>query len=261
MAKISMQTAEEFLSVPRLQPYVAAMGVAGEDAVLALYQWAVELEGAFHATLCVVEISSRNAIDRELRSWNSLPNSSGDTFTEEWTELGNTREALKTLLGPSIGTARHHAQREIERKSPRNGQREPTHDDIVAQLTFGNLSSLFCAPGHAEESEERENLRQTLWDECLKNVFPDRGQPVERRICSDFNGRQRIGRSLEALRRLRNRVAHHDCLLEVDIKKSVDSINSVLAKLDPELPRFAMEKSQLRRLRREDPRRLNSVEP
>lgn len=74
-------------------------------------------------------------------------------------------------------------------------------------------------------------------------------------LLGDDAGRIAIGKQLETLRRLRNRVAHHDNLLEVDVRHRMNGMLSVLATIDDEYPSLAASKSTLRRLAREDPRR------
>lgn len=247
MPPFSFQVAREFISAPRLEPYLQEVGYENEELALELYHWSTELEGAFHATLSFVEITLRNAIDRELKRWNSEVSSS------EWTRHGVTRSQVREIAGKAIKLARDYAQKELDRKSE-NQNITPHHDQIIAQLTFGNLTFFFKDPGKTA-SKERENIRDEIWEKSLKNAFPDLNRAAGSRICEIEDGRQKLGRSLEHLRRLRNRVAHHDNLLKVKIRDEINVINSVLSKMHPDLPGFAMYKSQLRRLRREDPRR------
>lgn len=244
MANLDIQAARTLFSAPRLKPYLNQ--VDDEDLALELYQWGTELEGAFHATLSFLEIALRNAIDRQLQEWNN------QQFSEPWTSHGNTREEISIIAGKSFRAARTYAQKELERKHGTNIN--PTHDDILAQFTFGNLSYFFKEPGRAC-STEREETRKKMWDECLRYAFPDLGKIPEQRICNAEDGLLRIGRSLEYIRVLRNKVAHHDNLLRLDVRDQIHGINSVLSKLHPALPGFAMARSQLRRLRKEDPRR------
>lgn len=250
MSRLSLQDAKKFISEPRIKVYAEAIG--SEEKTLELYQWAVELEGAFHATLSFAEIALRNSIDQQLQIWNS------QHFAEDWTTKDNTREEIKKILGKSVGTARSHAAKELKFKNS-GADIQPTHDDILAQLTFGNLSYIFIDPLGVDDPS-RKSYRDVLWNECLKHAFPDTGKPVGKRICELDDGRLKVGRALEHLRQLRNRIAHHDNLLNVDVRREIHNINSILSKLHPDLPGFAMYKSQLRRLRQEDPRRAGNNE-
>ena len=244
MIRFPLQTAQLFFSAPRLQAYLDE--AQDYDQALDLYMWGSEVAGAFHATLSFLEIALRNAVDHQLKEWN------GKESSQVWTTRGDTRDELRAVAGKAIGAARKHAKKELERKG-QSPDVQPTHDQILAQFTFGNLSYLFIDPGYQDGGSKKAD-RDTLWDEALKLAFPDEGQPIGKRVCNYQNGRMRIGRQLEHLRQLRNRVAHHDNLLHVDIRKEIHTINSVLSKMNTELPAVAMSKSQLRRLRREDPR-------
>lgn len=56
------------LSAPRLKPYVAAAGSVSQ--AMRLYRWNLELSGAIHEALGVVEVTMRNSIDMQLQIWN-----------------------------------------------------------------------------------------------------------------------------------------------------------------------------------------------
>ncbi|ODT25959.1 hypothetical protein [Microbacterium sp. SCN 69-37] len=58
------------LHVSRFGTYATATGGDIERA-LRLYLWNVQLSSAFHASLGLLEVLLRNAIDRELREWNA----------------------------------------------------------------------------------------------------------------------------------------------------------------------------------------------
>jgi hypothetical protein len=62
---------------------------------------------------------------------------------------------------------------------------------VVAELTFGFWTSLLAS-----------RFQQSLWNPCLHNAFPNyRGLP------------RNVHRRMEAIQRLRNRVAHHERIL------------------------------------------------
>jgi hypothetical protein len=58
------------LSAPRLTPYLSASGGNVKDA-LRLYQWNVEISGAFSECLHQFEVVLLNAIDEQLCAWNA----------------------------------------------------------------------------------------------------------------------------------------------------------------------------------------------
>lgn len=61
-------TVAAHLSAPRLEPYLAAAGSI--SGALRMYRWNLELSGAIHESLGVVEVVMRNSIDAQLRMWN-----------------------------------------------------------------------------------------------------------------------------------------------------------------------------------------------
>jgi len=119
-----------------------------------------------------------------------------------------------------------------------------THDDVVAQLMFGAWVKLI-RPLSAAASSQRHRL---LWEEAVSSAFPNADTTDAGRIL--------IGGQLETLRRLRNRVAHHDNLLGVEANRRFNGMLSLLTKIDRSYPDLAAARSQLRRLHRQDPRHL-----
>lgn len=235
----SQAALERLLSSARLKPYIAATG--GEVQLAAdLYLWATQLAGALHALISFVEIAIRNAIDTELAAWNTVAGGS-----PEWSRSGATAEPLYSLLRRPLSEARKRADQQASERGPahhRHGQ-PATHDDVVAQLMFGSWVRL-VRPVSTAESPARQRL---LWEAAVHRAFPNAPQ--------DDSSRVAVGDQLEMLRRLRNRIAHHDNLLAVDVRHRLNGMLALLAKIDDRYPALAAARSTLRRLIREDPRR------
>ncbi len=230
---------ERLVSPARLATYIDA---ADGDRCRAvdLYLWAAQLAGALHGQIAFVEIAVRNAINIELSAWSVK---SGGV--PEWSSAGVTVDPLYSLLRRQLVDARNRAAQEMaERPSshPRCGT-PPSHDDVVAQLMFGSWVKL-VRPVSRSESPVRQ---QQLWRSAISTAFPGTD--------ADDASRERIGSQLEMLRRLRNRVAHHDNLLQVDVRHRFNGMLSLLAKLDPTFPALAAARSSLRQLTKDDPRR------
>ena len=117
----------------------------------------------------------------------------------------------------------------------------------MAQLMFGAWVKLI-RPISASESGAPQ---RALWAGVLSQAFPHADQTDA--------GRLAIGAQLETMRQLRNRVAHHDNLLGVDVRHRQNGVLSLLSKVDPVLPNLAVARSPLRRLIRDDPRRTWSL--
>lgn len=228
----------DLLGTARLATYLASAG-GDSDRARELYLWATDLAGALHSQLSFVELAVRNSINTQLRAWNTTQG-----YPADWTDAGAAAPELYALLRKQISDARDRAGREAsERNSqhPRHGQ-GITHDDVVAQLMFGAWVKLVRPISRSESSARQKRL----WTDVLSSAFPN--------APSTEQGRQEIGRQLETVRRLRNRVAHHDNLLEVNVTHRVNGALSLLAKIDPAFPPLASARNSLRRLAREDPR-------
>ena len=241
MSSQELQLLMGLLGEARAEPYMAAAN-GDPDRARELYLWATELAGSLHAQISFVEIAVRNAMDAQLSLWNSTQ---GEEYGCDWALDRGAASPLYEILSKELRTAQSWAQKEPERR-PRDHPRYGagvTHDDVVAQLMFGAWVKLI-RPASSSESSDRQCR---LWDEALHLSFPYADSTNEYRL--------RIGHQLEVVRKLRNRVAHHDNLLAVEVNRRLNGMLSLLAKIDPSYPEIAMARSQLRRLAKEDPRR------
>ncbi|MBB4660825.1 hypothetical protein [Conexibacter arvalis] len=85
-----------------------------------------------------------------------------------------------------------------------------TRGRVVAGLSFGFWASLF---GRRYEQ---------LWRTRLHHAFPHASE-----------GRDGVGRRMRALQAVRNRVAHHDSLLEVDVTAAARMMSTLAGWIDP----------------------------
>lgn len=224
----------------RLAPYLGA--VAGDLAKATdLYLWASELAGALHSTIAHVEIGVRNAISRKLSSWNSAQ---GVPYGPDWALQGMTAPLLYGVIGEkAITFARSRANEEASRRSAKHPRhRAPvTNDDVIAQLMFGSWVKIVAPISGAADRQKQ------LWADGLDQAFPG--------AAAGDAGRKRLGSQLERVRRLRNRVAHHDNLLDVQVDHRLNDVLAILRAVDPALPALAMARSRIRTVLHADPRR------
>ena len=238
------QRAIETLAGPvRLAPYlVAAQGDIAKASDL--YLWAGHLSGALHSTISFVEIAVRNAIDAQLAQWNDAQ---PGQYGRDWALQDCTEPFLYDLIGPKrLKFARESAQKKSGRR-PRNHPRRGapvTNDDVVAQLMFGAWVNLIAPVGPGGANSSRQ---ERLWNEAMHAAFPGAD--------SQEQGRVKLGRQLERIRRLRNRVAHHDNLLSVQVNHRLNDMLAILQVVDERFPDLAMARSQVRAVLGEDPRR------
>lgn len=231
---------DALLSAPRAAKYYAAAD-HDQDRALDLYLWSTELSGALHAQLSFVELAVRNAMDTQLAVWNAAqPGGSS-----EWATENAAQGILYTLMKTELKVARKNAHKDGSlrpKDHPRHGA-PVNHDDVIAQLMFGAWVKLL----RPFDMNASDALQHQLWIQSLHHAFPG--------ATPDVDGRRRLGNDLNALRFLRNRVAHHDNVLSVNINARLRQMLSVMSRIDPTFPAIAMARSSVRRLLRDDPRR------
>ncbi len=176
------------LSPERMAPFRKATG--SQAAALELYIWNLRLSAAFSETIAIAEVVLRNAMHRELTA----------TYGQTWycrSELFDDR----TLDGFAA------AWRQLNNQSG-NKKPKPLKDippgKFVAEVTFGTWLSLLDAGSWrgAEPFREKVNYENTLWRKALHRAFPN----------SDRN-RKTVYRTARIVRAVRNRVAHHEPLI------------------------------------------------
>lgn len=235
---------EALLGSARLELYLDKADGNVERAA-DLYRWATELSGVLHGQLSYVEIAVRNALDRQLQEWNEVRG-----FGRDWTAEDQTADPLYELMGRELRAARKHAAlaaAEREADHHRHGA-AVNHDDILTQLTFGKWVHLIYNPRGEHAS------RVTLWAEATHRAF-ERSAHADAYTLDSERARLLIGRQLHDLRRLRNRVAHHENLLSVNVKGRLDLILSMLARIDPNYLGYVARQNPIRTIIKQDPRR------
>jgi hypothetical protein len=130
-------------------------------------------------------------------------------------------EALTALAGPGsdwldapasvplnpgttqrIAVARAHASR---------GGRVPTHGHVIAEISFGFWPYLFAA-----------NYNRTLWAPALKDAFAG-------------SSRASLHDGLSGVGHLRNRIAHHEPLIGLDLAAEYERVLAVAERIDRRL--------------------------
>jgi hypothetical protein len=189
-------------------------------ALSAIYAWQVSLSSAWYETLAYTEAIVRNAVDRTLRDWNVRQGRS-----ENW--LDDAAAPLAGLVKKSAGDTLYRA----EQASLRRPSTHPRHkapvvlDDRVAQLEFGSLVYLFPVDPPTHRSQRGSGLsgRENLWIHGLHAGFPGLTPDLTKSwqphlpagLPAGVEDGYAVGLALERLRRLRNRVGHHEQTFQV----------------------------------------------
>ncbi|WP_235923124.1 hypothetical protein [Corynebacterium lizhenjunii] len=165
-----------------------------------LYVWNGYLASVVDRLTGEVEVLLRNWLDKCLTEWNSHPDRGGSPNWIEYPE-----GVLGQIINPEGGTALK------DRAHLGTVKGDPTHDDYVAGLTFGQWLHILPKP-HAH-SEENDRLK--LWGEALEPLLPD---PSTDRV--SFQRNAKIAKDM------RNRATHRRPLIK-DLNEGLRSLNGV----------------------------------
>lgn len=230
----------------RLETYANEWGRAANlvqadvsrPAIAALYAWQVSLSSAWYETLAYTEAIVRNAVDIALRDWNMSQGRSQDWLADAATPLASlvTKAASSTQYRAEQATARRPTTH------PRHGA-PVVLDDRVAQLEFGSLVHLFPVdpPAHRGQFGSGFNGRENLWIHGLSKAFPgltpdltkswQQHQPLG--LPSGVEDGYAVGLALERLRRLRNRVGHHEQTFQVQHARRLKDTTLLVRSVNP----------------------------
>ena len=210
---LELQALRECLSEDRFRPYLKA---SHSDAVKAshLYAWNTAASAALWGPLQMVEVALRNALHSRLE----------ERFGVDWFDRLDATLAIGCLH--RISDARRKVQ----------GQRGTiTPGQVVASLPFGFWVSLL-GPGGRRIDGRRANYEMALWRPCLRPAFPHRASL----------SRKRAHTELDALRKLRNRVAHHEPIFRRDLAADYDRILEVIGWISPDVATWVRRHSRFK---------------
>lgn len=163
------------LSEPRFATYLKAMAGDRERA-LELYEWNLRISAAFLVPLQVCEVATRNAVAEALNR----------VHGENWPWSNGF---LRSLPRPK-------RERDYDPEADLRivAARQPTTGKVVADLKFAFWERLFTV-----------GQDHRLWDPHFRSVFP--GAPADLSIAG---ARSQAFHDIQIIRKLRNRIAHHE---------------------------------------------------
>lgn len=195
-SRLELQTIKKALSSARMSTYEAVIDRAGnklnDEQALGLYAWNAQVSAAFLAPLHICEIVVRNAVAEVLES----------QYGSKWPWSAGFEQSLPD---PKIGYSPRADLRSARRAAPTTGK-------VIPELAFVFWQKMFTG---------RYDVR--LWNAYLVKTFPNlpHGQSVSK-------SRQAIYDDLEHIRKLRNRIAHHEPIfsrpLTDDFKRIMDLV-------------------------------------
>lgn len=209
---------EAWLSAPRFAVYLTD---AGGDRALALarYDWNARMAAALHHDLGHLEVGLRNAYDRALRHRDR-------PATQHWVYNPERHfpVRIRTPKGgkpyDSNGKTRENIEKAIAEIARTSGNPHPDPGKVIAELNFGFWRYLTV------------NRLDELWRTHLHRAFV-RG-----------TNRHFVDRRITRLHELRNRVAHHEPLLQTPLAARHTDILDVAARITPELRDHIAARSQ-----------------
>lgn len=227
----------------RFQPYLNAAGGNKKDA-LTLYKWHSELSSAVHSVLGVTEVVLRNAMDRELQVWNrAQPKVSS---TASWL-LDDPASPLRSISAGKRAQAIDQAQKARDRREPHHPRHQATvtHDDVLAQITFGLWKELLPNHQAAASNATEQERRILLWNQALHLAFPRIDDPT---------GRETFWR-VYRLHQLRNRVSHMEPLLDADVNALMKNAFKLVGSIDAKVEAWVSGGSRVSAVLRQRPSR------
>lgn len=168
----SYDAVKKSLSVERIKTFETV--TSNLEEALKLYQWNAEVSGALLPTLHICEVTIRNAISDVLEI----------VYGARWAW---EQVFISSLPNPRFG---YNARKDLE-----NARRNACSiGKVIPELKFVFWQKMFTS---------RHDVR--LWDIHLDATFPnlDKSKTIQER-------RELIYCSLEDIRKLRNRIAHHE---------------------------------------------------
>jgi len=191
-ASISAYAVKAALSTARISTYETAC--TDSSSALALYSWNAQVSGALLTPLHICEVIIRNAVSDALES----------LYGERWPwSTGFER----SLPDPAHGYSPTKDLQNARRRAITTGK-------VIPELKFVFWQKMFTS---------RYDAR--LWNSHLIREFPnlDSSIPIN-------NLRSNVYNELEIIRKLRNRIAHHEPIfnrnLDADFQNITELINS-----------------------------------
>lgn len=193
------QELRKAISHERLDAYRQKGGKLDDSNLFAHYAWNIALSERLYPALQGLEVTLRNSIHDAF---------SAKYETEEW-------YMRKGLLDAREWASLEKALNELRKcRKPREPGR------VIAELNFGFWTSLFDS-----------RYEQTFWHGLIQPVFPYLPKPMRRR--------KTLSNRLNRIRRLRNRVFHHEPIWYwSDLSQQHEQIHETIAWMNPSMARM-----------------------
>jgi hypothetical protein len=204
---VQLQALQQAISPARLQTYLRQTHFNSRRA-LALYEWNTRAGAALYPVLQVNEVVLRNAVNAALLA----------AYGASWPTSAGFLRALP---------ARERAGLEAEtRNLKRRLGKPPTVGDVVAAQTYWFWVFMFT-----------HRFEDRIWSRRFPDAFPHAPHHVSRAV---------VHQRAESIRRLRNRIAHHEPLLSFDLPGAYQRALSLVRWICPVAAEWTAERWPLR---------------
>lgn len=197
MTSTRIQEIKNALSHARMGTYENATDSTGNrisaEQALSLYAWNAQVSAALLAPLHICEVVIRNAVSAALEA----------QYGSRWPWSPGFEQSLPS---PHQGYNPRRDLQDARRSASTTGK-------VIPELKFAFWQSMFTS---------RHDSR--LWNIYLTQVFPNlpTGQSVKQ-------SRSDIYHELENLRKLRNRIAHHEPIFGRNLPQDFNKINDLIS--------------------------------
>ncbi|MGC2857334.1 hypothetical protein ACM64Y_17840 [Novispirillum sp. DQ9] len=183
----------DILSAPRFGTYVRADGhrLTTEEA-LRLYSWNAQISAALLFPLHIFEVCIRNAVAEAIESY----------YGPRWPNAESFVKSLPNPPQPAFSPRREFLFTRAK---------HPTVGKMIADMKFAFWVSMFTA-----------RHRDRLWAPSFEAKFPNHTAP------SWEDGRQHVHRTVDQVRTLRNRIAHHEPIFTRPLKDEYAVVINVI---------------------------------
>lgn len=193
----AVPTLPAMISPPRFQTYLTRCH-GNQAAALRLYAWNMELSSAYWGPLGILEVLLRNALHKQMTlrrqaDWWADPR----VYLQQRERDAMTRTVTKLVNA---------------------GNATPSSDDVVGASNFGFWVGLL---DKGVPRDRHCDYHTVLWEPRLKHAFPNLGSIKRRQLHGD----------LDAIRKLRNRVAHHEPVFRTS-DRNIQQIVDVVGYMD-----------------------------
>ena len=191
------------LSAKRFGTYLQAVNGNRAEAAK-LYIWNKAVSGAFYALLQTLEVTLRNALDRQLTK----------VYGPDWYD--NPELSLDSRC---LGLIKRAKQSFHVDKTP-----DYAPNNVITLLSFGFWVSLLGSGGTIDKDTNRKaNYEMTLWRPALRQAF-GHVENISRKGAHAL---------LHDLRMFRNRIAHHEPIFRRNLDKDYDNILQLMSWMAP----------------------------